>query len=63
MSDETQTEEQPDAGCQYCDNSEKFDLTTCGRCKTTFCIYCVGSGRVGYEVYDVCPNCGDVFDW
>jgi len=49
--------------CQYCNNNDKLDLTLCERCQTVFCIYCVGSGRVGYEVYDVCPSCGKTFEW
>jgi uncharacterized C2H2 Zn-finger protein len=52
-----------ESGCQFCDNKEAHELTTCGRCDTVFCIYCVGSGRVGYETYDVCPGCGDIFEW
>lgn len=63
MNDDTTVDVVPESGCQYCDNDDKYDLTTCDKCQTIFCIYCVGSGRVGYEVYDVCPNCGDIFDW
>ena len=49
--------------CQYCDNKEPMDLTTCEKCKCIFCIYCVGYSGVGYETYDVCPGCGDIFTW
>ena len=49
--------------CQYCDNKEPSDLTTCEKCNVTFCIYCVGSDGVGYETYDVCPECKDIFTW
>ena len=53
---------QPDK-CRYCNNNDKLDLTLCERCQTLFCIYCVASGRVGYEMYDVCPGCGKTFEW
>ena len=54
-------EQVPD--CQYCDNKEPMDLTTCEKCNCTFCIYCVGYSGVGFETYDVCPGCGDIFTW
>lgn len=63
MKNNAEIEEQSVGGCQFCENDDRYDLTECGKCKTIFCIYCVGSARVGYEVYDVCPSCGDIFDW
>ena len=49
--------------CQFCENENDQDLTTCESCECTFCIYCVAVGRVGYETYDVCPGCESIFSW
>ena len=49
--------------CRYCNNDNQFDLTTCGNCSTTFCIYCVATGHVDYETYDICPSCKKTFEW
>ena len=49
--------------CAYCDENNSYDLTTCDNCNTIFCIYCVGTAGHGHTAHDVCPKCGNIFDW
>jgi hypothetical protein len=49
--------------CKYCGNDSKLDLTVCDACNVTFCIFCVDVSNIGFERFDVCPGCGDIFNW